>query len=131
MALPLCPCQIWVVPLILTVAIGRGDCCGSHNPFCPLTAAQSPPVLRVDTQGLHTGQGRETDEFSVIGDRSVTKQPREQSKSVIGQGRIDERLLAFEGLCGAADRKPTSNIRTDKFREGCRNRTRRFDNSFV
>ena len=42
-----------------------------------------------------------------------------------------ERSLAFEGFCGPTARKPISNIRIDKFREGSGNQTRRFDNSFV
>jgi hypothetical protein len=54
----------------------------------------------------------------VIGDRSVAKQPREQSKSVIGQGRIDERLLPVESLCRAAAWETISvKFALDDFRE--------------
>jgi len=85
----------------------------------------------VDAQRLHTGQPRETHECSAIRDRPVAKHPRQQSERVIGQRRIDERSRAFECLCGATARKPTSNIGIDKFREECRNQTRCFDSSFV
>jgi len=64
-------------------------------------------------------------------DRPMSKQSGKQDQGVIGQRGVDERYLAFEGFCGATARESRSIIRIDKFREGCRNQTRRFDNSFV
>ncbi len=64
-------------------------------------------------------------------DRPMSKQSGKQDQGVIGQRGVDERHLAFEGFSGATARKPISIIRIDKFREGCRNQTRRFDNSCV
>jgi hypothetical protein len=45
-------------------------------------------------------------------------------------GVTKERWLS-RGFCGATARKPISHISMDSFREGCRNQTRCFANSFV
>jgi hypothetical protein len=46
------------------------------------------------------------------------KQPREQSKRVIGQRRIDERSLPVERFRSAATREAVSvKVRLDDFRE--------------
>jgi len=88
-------------------------------------------MFRVNRQGPYRSYRRNIHEVTVIRDRPVAKQAGKQGAGAIGQWRIDERFLAFEGLCGATPRNPVSNIRMDKLREGCRNQTRRFDNSFV
>ena len=72
----------------------------------------------VDAQRLHAGQPRKTHECSVIGNCPVAKQPRKQGQRVIGQGRIDERLLPVEGFRRATTRETISvEFALDDFRE--------------
>jgi len=115
------PYRKWVVNL-LSVVVDRTWqlLLGKHMSFSLTAIPQSPPVFRVDRQSLHNSYRRNTDERAVIRDRSISKQTSNRRQGVIGQRRIDERPLAFEGFCGATAREPISNIRIDKFREGCR-----------
>jgi len=126
------PYRRWVVNLVGVPADrARNPLLGTHDRSCLAATAHSSLVCRIDRQSLYSGYRRNADEATVIRDRPISKQAGGQGKGVIGQRQIDERSLAFEGFCRATARKPISNIRIDKFREGCRNQTRRFDSSFV
>jgi hypothetical protein len=55
--------------------------------------SEASPNLRVDAQRLYTADRSKCDECTVIRNCSVVKQPRQKSQRMIGQRRIDERLL--------------------------------------
>jgi hypothetical protein len=101
----------------VTSAISKlATSCGLLNQQSP-SASESFPYLRINRQRLHAVR-LQVHECSVMLDRPVSEQPREHSKSMIGQRLVNKRFLTFQGLQRTAARLSVIvERRIDQFRK--------------